>query len=575
MANPQRAAGVRYTLVFLLAVASLVTWLPDLRRDFGHPLGTAQLNINYKGVVTEAGPAAVAAGVSVGDRVDLAGKTPEERNSALTPETADAGTPLDMPLVSRGRHYTARITTTPETPNVPVIVLRELAALLMLILGALLVLKRPNIATWAFFIFALNGGGPVNDFYLVGPVWWFPIGDLWSGVLTWVPPFFGAIFALHLLHEGPLPPWRRLVEFVIYAVMAAAVACGAVEIVLFVYFGIDWGEGTFISTGLTLLAYLSIPAILVATYAESKASTRERLRWVIWAFSITALAALADFLGSQGNLGVYNTTYLEHSLLTLAYTLVPAVAVLYTVLKHRIIDVNVAISRAVVYAVLSTIIVGIFTLVDMFFSSALSASRAGLMADMALALVLGFSFNAMHARVDRFMDWLIFRARHRAEEHVATVASAIPYARTPEHVNRLLIDEPVRTFGLADGVLMRVQSDGALEFVHAARGRPGEVPAEDAESLIAILRAQRKPYRLTERHMALAVPLFSEMELEAIAFYGTHSNGTDVDGDEIALIERAAVAAGAAYARFRAAALRERVAELEDENAQLKAAVTA
>jgi hypothetical protein len=565
----------RYVLVFLLAAASIATWLPDLRRDFGHALGNAGLDINYKGVVTAAGPAAVAAGVKIGDRVDLAGKSLLQRDAALYPEAADAGTPLEIPFLSHGRHYIARITTMPEVPNVPVIVLRQLAALLMLILGAFLVLKRPNIATWAFFIFALNGGGPVNDFYLLGPVWWFPIGDLWSGVLTWVPPFFGAIFALHLLHEGPLPAWRRQVELVIYAVMVAAVACGVTEIVLFVYFGINWGEGTFISTGLTLLAYLSIPAILVATYAESKASTRERLRWVIWAFSITALAALVDFFGSQGNLGLYPTTYLEHSLLTLAYTLVPAVAVLYTILKHRIIDVNVAISRAVVYAVLSTIIVGIFALVDMFFSSALSASRAGLFADMALALVLGFTFNAMHARVDRFMDWLIFRARHRAEEHVATVASAIPYARTPDHVNRLLIDEPVRAFALADGVLMAVPADGALQFVHAARGRPGEAPSEDAESLIAILRAQRKPYRLTERHMALAVPLFSEMELEAIAFYGTHSNGTDIDGDELMLIERCAVAAGAAYARFRAAELRGRVAELEDENAQLKAAVTA
>ncbi len=575
MANSGRSAGVRYTLVFLLALAPLVTWLPDLRRDFGHPLGTAQLNINYKGVVTETGPAALAAGVRVGDRVDLAGKPQNQRDGALFPETSDPGATVLVPLTTGGLHYTARITTRPETPNVPVIVMRQLAALLMLILGAFLVLKRPNIATWAFFIFALGGGGPVNDFYLLGPVWWFPIGDLWAGVLTWIPPFFGAIFALHLLHEGRLPAWRRYVELACYAVMAAAVACGAAEIVLFVYFGIDWAEGTFISTGLTMLAYLSIPAILVATYAESKVTTRERLRWVIWAFSITAVAALVDFLGSQGNLGLYNTTYLQHSLLTLAYTLVPTVAVLYTVLKHRVIDVNVAISRAVVYAVLSTIIVGIFALVDMFFSSALSASRAGLFADMALALVLGFSFNAMQARVDRVMDFLLFRSRHRAEEHIATVASAIPYARTADHVNRLLIDEPVRAFGFADGVLMAVQSDGALEFVHAARGRPGEVPTEDTESLIAILRAQRKPYRLTERHMALAVPLFSEMELEAIAFYGTHANGTDVDGDEIMLIERAAVAAGAAYARFRAAELRDRVAELEEENAQLKAAVTA
>jgi len=570
-----RSGSLRYAFVFLLAAASLVTWLPDVRRDFGHPLGTPDLNINYKGVITQAGPLALAAGVKVGDTIDLAGKSLAERDAGLYPETSDAGKTIVLPLISHGRPYTARIATEPETPNVPVIVMRQLAALLMLILGAFLVLKRPNIATWAFFVFALNGGGPVNDFYLMGPVWWFPIGDVWSGILTWVPPFFGAIFALHLLHEGPLPAWRRRVELAIYAVMSAAVGCGVAEIVLYVYFGVNWGEGTFISTGLTLLAYLSIPVILMATYAESKVGTRERLRWVIWAFSITALAALVDFFGSQGNLGFYPTTYLEHSLLTLAYTLVPAVAVLYTILKHRVIDVNVAISRAVVYAVLSTIIVGIFALVDMFFSSALSASRAGLFADMALALVLGFSFNALHARVDRVMDWLIFRSRHRAEEHVATVASAIPYARTVEHVNRLLIDEPVRAFGLADGVLMRVEGDGDLGFVHAARGRPGEAPTEDAESLIAILRAQRKPYRLTERHMALAMPVFSEMELEAIAFYGTHSNGTDVDGDEIMLIERAAVAAGAAFARFHAAALRQRVAELEDENAQLKATVTA
>lgn len=563
MAKPGRSAGVRYTLVFLLAAASLVTWLPDLRRDFGHPLGAAQVGINYNGVVIDAGPLATAAGVRVGDRVDLAGKSLAQRDASLYAQTADAGTAVDLPLISHGRHFTARIVTEPETPNIPVIVLRQITALLMLILGAFLVLKRPNTATWAFFVFSLAGGGPVNDFYMLGPAWWFPIATIWSGLLTWVPPFFGAIFALHLLHDGPLPAWRRRLEIATYVFMLAAVACGSAQVILYIYFGIIWGQGSFIATILTLVAYAIIPAILTATYAESNLVTRERLRWVIWAFSIAAAAAVADLLGSQGNLGVYSTTYLEHSLFIMCYTLIPAVAVLYTILKHRIIDVNVAISRAVVYGVLSTIVVGLFALVDMFFSSALSSSRIGLMADMGLALILGFFFNAMHVRVDRFMDWLFFRSRHRAEEHVATVASAIPYSRSVEHVNRLLIDEPVRAFGLADGILMRVQTDGTLEFVHAARGRPGEAPTDDAESLVAILKAEHKPWRLTEGHMALAVPLFSDMELEAIAFYAAHTNGTDIDGDELALIERCAVAAGASYARFRAASLRERVAELE------------
>jgi len=568
----QRSARVRYAVVFLLACASLVTWLPDVRRDFGHPLGDPGVTTNYNGVVIGVAPQAAAAGVRAGDRVDLAGKSLAARNAAFYPQTADAGTPIALPLISHGRHYTAHIITRPEVPNVPVVVMRELAALLMLILGAFLVLKRPNKATWAFFIFALNGGGPINDFYLLGPSWWFPIAQLWSGFLTWIPPFFGAIFALHLLHDGPLPGWRRRLEYAIYVVMLAAVACGAAEAALFIYFGIAWGEGIFISTALTLVAYVSIPAILIATYAESDVATRERLRWVIWAFSIAALATVVDFLGSQGNLGLYRTTYLEHSLLTLAYTILPAVAVLYTVLKHRIIDVNVAISRAVVYGVISTIVVGLFALVDLFFSHALSSARIGLIADMGLALVLGFSFNAFHARVDRFMDWLFFRARHRAEEHIAAVASAIPYARTEEHVNRLLIDEPVRAFGLAEGVLVRVGSDGTLQFVHSAGRRDDDPPTDDPESLVAILRAQRKPWRLSEQHMALAVPIFSDAELEAIAFYAPHSNGTDIDSDELALIERAANAAGGAYARFKALALRERVAELE---AELQAVVAA
>ncbi len=568
----QRSARARYAVVFLLALVSIVAWLPDLRRDFGHPLGNADMDINYNGVVTAAGPLAAAAGVKAGDRIDLSGKTLAQRDPAMFPLTPDPGEPIAVPLSSHGRSYTAHIKSTPEVPNVPVIVLRQLGALLMLILGAFLVLKRPNKATWAFFIFSLNGGAPINDFILMGPSWWVPIAQLWSTILTLAPPFFGAVFALHLLHDGSLPVWRRRLEWATYAVMLATVACGLTEVVLFIYFGINWGQGLFISIALTLLAYVSIPAILMATYAESDVATRERLRWVIWAFSIGALAAVADYLGTQGNLGLYPTTYLEHSLLTLMYTLLPAAAVLYTILKHRIIDVNVAISRAVVYGVISTVVVGLFALVDLFFSHALSSARIGLIADMGLALVLGFSFNAFHARVDRFMDWLFFRARHRAEEHIAAVASAIPYARTEEHVNRLLIDEPVRAFGLAEGVLMRVQSDGALQFVHSAGRRDADAPTDDPESLVAILRAQRKPWRLSEQHMALAVPIFSDAELEAIAFFAPHSNGTDIDSDELSLIERSANAAGGAYARFKALALRERVAQLE---AELQAVVPA
>jgi len=43
----------------------------------------------------------------------------------------------------------------------------------------------------------------------------------------------------------------------------------------------------------------------------------------------------------------------------------------YAVLKHHIIDVDVALSRATVYTALSVFVVGLFALVDLFFTRAL------------------------------------------------------------------------------------------------------------------------------------------------------------------------------------------------------------
>ncbi len=58
---------------------------------------------------------------------------------------------------------------------------------------------------------------------------------------------------------------------------------------------------------------------------------------------------------------------------------------------------------------------------------------------------------------------------------------------------------------------------------------------------------------------SIAVPIFSHEDLTAIAFYAARRNGTDLDGDEIAPIERMADAAGAAYDRLEAKALRQRL----------------
>jgi hypothetical protein len=244
---------------------------------------------------------------------------------------------------------------------------------------------------------------------------------------------------------------------------------------------------------------------------------------------------------------------------TLAFT------VLYAVLKHHIIDINVAISRALVYTILSAIMVGAFALIDLFFSRALSARSAGLMADIALALVLGFFFNGLHFRVDRFVDRVLFRQRHTAEEHLRTVIRALPFTISEQQVDRLLVEEPVRSFALSGAVLFTCLDGGAFELRHRFGISPLFAVSSREDALPVYLQGEKRALRLNKHGWnvpAIAIPVFSHGELAAITIYGLHENGTDLDSEEIALFEDLAAAAGNAYDRLEAQRLREEVREL-------------
>jgi GAF domain-containing protein len=107
----------------------------------------------------------------------------------------------------------------------------------------------------------------------------------------------------------------------------------------------------------------------------------------------------------------------------------------------------------------------------------------------------------------------------------------------------MLIGEPVRAFDLTSGVL-RQNLNGHLE------GMP------DSGKLVAYLRGRRAPLRLDTPDHALAVPVFSHGDLAAVAFYGVHRNGSDFDPEELGILAHLATAAGAAFDRLEAAALR-------------------
>lgn len=475
----------------------------------------------------------------------------------------------------RGGHPTTFVVKTIPEPaqDGTVVILRCLLALLWLIAAASLVLLRPTHATWAFFALSLYGWTPNNIFTEVGPTWLQVAANAFDMAWENAIPFVAPIFALYLLQPDPLPGWRRSALRAAYA-LAAAVAAFEVAGTLAITAGSTtalqlvspYGAvGQWLATIPAVLA----PLLLLATYLGSARDVRQRIRWVLVGFTAGGIAFLLNVW-----LFVF-VSYFAYSICLAAYVFFITASTAYAVLRHRIIDVNVVLGRTLVYTLLSGIVVGIFALVDLFFSHVLSKSNGGLIADVAVALVIGFFLNSMHGRIDRFVDGVVFRRRHIAEKHVELVAQSLRHATQASGVSSMLIEEPVRAFDLQFGALARRLTTDALEIVNATQRELVGLRLEAAEAICAYVSAERRALTVRDHfwrprafadagvEAAIAVPVFSHDDLDAVVFYGAHRNGTELDGDEIALIERLADAAGTAYDRLRMKELEREVAELK------------
>ena len=196
---------------------------------------------------------------------------------------------------------------------------------------------------------------------------------------------------------------------------------------------------------------------LVETYILSRGSDRQRIRWVILGFGV----ALVTTVGGNYIYYNFNAPYWVQASLFLAGVVVP-LTVAYAVIRHRIIDVSFVVNRALVYGVLTTLLVGAFALVDWLFIDKLKLARLGTVAEMGVAVAGGFWFNGLHKRVDTLVDATFFRQRHKAEVKLARVAAALPLATTTNAVAHLLVDEPVQAMSLASAALFRRGRDGVF-----------------------------------------------------------------------------------------------------------------
>lgn len=525
------------------------------------------------------GSAAARAGVKPGDRIDLDRLCPTRRlYDPVISYHSPVGTRVDIPLIRGSQHITALITLEPVAagPAYADVLMdfNDVLSFLVVLLGAWIVVYRPTLMSWGLFAFLLS-----NVTLLEMPSRFGYDLALMNGLVSAVLSSAGVfviVFASRVPSDAPAT-WRRwftavaLALFVVELIVGSYPEPGAYSIVVWSVLGFPSRLMLIPPSWLYIAINNSVYALtliaLCVNYAISRGQDRERMRWVALGVMMFIAAAILE----QAR---FSTTYLSlfFDSLFIIYSIIylsGMVAIAYGIVKGRIVDVTFVLSHAVVAAFLAAFIIAAFAIADWAVSKVLASARLGTLADIGLAVILGFSFDALRRRVDAIVDRLFFRRRYNAEERLKRAARAVLHANTLDAIRAFLVDEPHAALQLSSAALFEPTDASGWKRTRAIgwpSGTSDELAAKD--TVVLQVLAKQSPLKTSSvlwrapslpmglARPVLAVPVLARQRVVAIALYGQHRSGADIDADEIAEIVRVVDGADAAFDRVEAENLR-------------------
>jgi hypothetical protein len=598
---------------------AIVIWNPGYYGEFGLSASTPDA---VDDIVR--GSPADKAGIKVGDRVARPRMLHERL--LLLPVAPYPGERITLSILAGSHRRSVTLQARPLSPLPVTdrfqLLLKCIWQLIFLAVALALVLLRPTKMTWGFYLFAINlvlVVGPPSLVLSYAPEGWvvaaiiardtiapagvagflifcvrFPTDTSlgWRKVIEALAPFQATIISLGLLYADVVS-----VLFLPRIGVFAGVAVGAAMLCTYLvatcalltrYFRagdpdrreMNWALVALISAsilsthdlnpsrlvgGWSVLGVFMLGTVVVLiTYFGATGLERHRIKWVVFGFVCALCATAVDFLYTFSfNLGTGSLTTppWQPSLLEVLYIALP-LSVAYAVIRHRVIDLRFALSRALAAGAFAAIVVLLVLGIDWVFSTRLPASRFEAFVYAGLALLVGFWLNAARQSMGKAIDFLFFRQWYRTQEQAVTIADAMRHATSSTDIYRLLTAGIADAFSLASVALFERTEDGG--FVRAAaRGWPSgtlwHILPDDALVAHAADSARTVDVETLQWHEhevpagvarpTVMLPIASAKRVPAVLLFGSHRVGTALDRDELSAIRRACADAGLIYER--------------------------
>lgn len=539
-------------------------------------------------VVTSLDPGrgASRAGIRTGDQIDMRMQSLLVRFWLL--DEPIAGRSVDLKLLRRGRHVDTTLEpNSVEVEKRPDVLLFFIAIGWMLAFAALLAWRRPaspdvlllslTLICLAIAVTAPNPSFTSPTLYIVT--------FIATYALKAVAVILGALYSGFFAR--PLSATRRIMHFfcVVSAAIAVAVSIAAVVGEMTLWFSADAYLPLYSGRSEQWNLPYDLAVVLAAccsalAISASRGKERQRAVWALVSLGVlfAANAVTTFVVGAQSS---YASLMFWIALRNFFFYVAP-IGLTYAALGRRLLDVGFVVNRALIFAIVSLVVVASFIIVEWGASEWLAGTNhaAPLAVSMMVALGLGLSMRFIHRHVDRFVDEVFFRKRHEDEAALRCFAREAAYitdratlvqramAEVQEHTNavtvQLLVSDGNGHYTSADGV------DDVLSV------------GENDRALIA-LRTWHKTVDLHRLDTALqgeyAYPMLSRGRLVGALVCGPKINGDSYAPDESNALVELAHGVGTALellddkSRDNSTIVLERLAELSERIGEVYATV--
>jgi hypothetical protein len=560
----------RALLVVITALVVAIFYVPIGRSDYagawrGGTYG-AEANRSIEGIIDDVTPGSPAdrAGIRVGDKLVIAPFSKDYPRFAF-PRAGDRGTfTLRRP---DGSTYSATMTAIPcdsFTLTAQILgILAMLPATIFIAIAFVLVFVRPNIMTWSFYAYATGflSTQPSMAFYYVYldhaayVTLSFLLNTVWGNfaVLPLLP------FILRF-PDDKLTGFTKTFDRALW--IGIAIAFGAYTYEWYAYLKgehLSWSDA--LDTWLPLATFVLATFILIQKYKHATPQIRQRFAFLVMGLIVSFIAY-----------AVYFVPWIPRSVsevIGFAVVIMP-ISVMYAVLRHRVIDVNFVLNRALAYGLLSIFVVAFVSLLDWFAGHVISSERLATGVELLATIGVGFLLDRINRVVGNTVEVVFFRERRAAEDYLRRAARALPYATDESAINDSLVQIPSDALKLSAAALYRRSNDGErFEGIATSTITPVAPPGFDQNHLLVrMLQSGEQRVWLDElrghldreqaKHYVLAVPVTVRHELVSFTLYGPHHNGAQIDAEEVDLLEDLAREASRAYDHIEAVRMRER-----------------